>query len=41
MVEAYVASKTVFFGRGLGIQNVILEGGVWEIVNIFQPEDQL
>jgi hypothetical protein len=27
MAEAYAACKVVFFGRDLGIQNVILEGG--------------
>jgi hypothetical protein len=36
----YLAWKAVFFGRDLGLQNVIMEGDALKIVHVFLTEDQ-
>jgi hypothetical protein len=36
----YSAWKAVFFGRYLGLQNVITEGDALKIVHFFHIEDQ-
>jgi hypothetical protein len=36
----YLAWKVVFFGRDLGLQNVIMEGDALKIVHVFLIEDQ-
>jgi hypothetical protein len=38
MAEAYAAWNAVFFGRDLGVRNIILEGDALEVVQIFQKE---
>lgn len=41
MAETYAAWNAVFFGRDLGIRNVIMEGDALKIIHAFQTKDQL